>query len=186
MNRTPVIAGSSLLTLIFCVLHFVVRLPNTNVDNKLPNLDEDANAVHIKILNQKELNELFSYTAEFDVEEPIKVKPAKNTKKNNKKKQPVKIMSLEEQNKQSGELFDLFQGNDKYRLMATFNQNEQHFAVIEKINLLNNQKAQIRLNKNEQLANYKIQHILGDSISLVQGERLIQLNLFSTEKNHDK
>lgn len=128
------------------------------------------------VLSDNDKQEILSKLGEYDVVKTMSQTNKKTTKNNNKPK--VFIMGMEDQLKQQGVLSDLFAGNDKYKLIATFDDNGAKFALLSKQDLVSGKMEKARVNLGESLANYKLTEIKNKSVQLEQGERVVQLQLF--------
>lgn len=126
-----------------------------------------------KTLNRPNVKGLLTKLNDYD-------KPPKPVVKLPKKvvKKTVKLMTKEEQAKQSGARVDLFSGEDKYELIGTFFNSRERYALIKKTHLISGKVNQIKLNEGQRLAEYKLTHVKNDLVNFSEGERLVTLKMF--------
>ena len=130
----------------------------------------------IRFLGEQQKSELVEILKNYDVKKkPKKVVKAPVKKQENK----AKIMSLEEQNSQHGELLDLFVGNNKYKLLGTFDDNGDRFAHLIESDLVTGKVSDLRLDTGKELSGgYFVTQVDGNSVQLEKDDRVISLQLF--------
>jgi hypothetical protein len=167
------------LVLLWGAIDFNTRLAISNDSIKELSVDTNNNIVIVKILEQSKVKNLILSLARYDVEEVMDTKPRVKIVKT---KQAV-LMTIEEQNKQAGELNNLFDGENKFSLIATFNDSQKKFILLNKLNLVSGKEEQIRLFLGEKLAVYNLNSINHDYVVLSHGQRQIYLKLFIMKNN---
>jgi len=85
-------------------------------------------------------------------------------------------MSEADQLAQQGSLNQLYAGNIRYRLVGIFDKNE-HFAVIQQLDVSTNEQSLVKVNVLERLKNYKITKIFPNKVTL-ESDNNGQVTLF--------
>jgi len=176
MSKQMSIISSIGFVLFLCLLDFFSRLVIThNYSDATLNFKAN-NSFAVKLLSPPEVDALTKLLATFDVEKPAT--PPVTVAAPKVVKPQVKLLSIAEQMQQQGKLSGLFDGSNKFTLVATFDDQGKKFALIHQKNLINNAESNIRLFVGQSIANYKLTQVSSNSVDLVQGDRLIQLQLF--------
>lgn len=110
-------------------------------------------------------------------------KPKPKVKQNKPSKPKVQIMSLEQQNAQQGVKEKLFSGEKEYSLVAIFAEQADKFALLSERHLVSGTVKSVKLVAQEALDNYKVKQIGNNHIELVDGDRVISLQLFLKNKS---
>lgn len=176
MNNHKVIIATLAIILMLSLLDFNSRLLVSSADSKMNNQEIDSNENAVQILSNEKVQELTTLLAEFDVKK-VAQKP-KETVKAKVITPKITLMSKAEQEKQSGNLSDLFHGEDKYELIATFNDSIKKFALIQKTHLMTNKTTTIKLYQGEDLVGYQLQNVGFEELLFVKEHRKINLKLF--------
>jgi hypothetical protein len=158
-----------------CLFDFWTRLSPPSEDHNWNKTNQQSQPVALKILAKSQADSIRAAIGQFDVIAPPPVKL---------KDEPVtkvvvpEVMSTEQQNKQSGNLDELFDGVNKFTLRATFNDNGQRFALLEKEDQLTRKREKVVLRTDQSIANYTVGKINNTAITLKNGERIVKLQLF--------
>jgi len=165
---------------LLCLIDFTVRLmPNADLIKANSSDNEFVNS-SITVLSDAQRKKIDDLLALFDVEAV-----QKNTSKTVSKvvKPTISLMSKEEQLRQEGELVDLFDGEDKYSLVATFFDGDKRFGVFTKTHLPTGKKSHFRLYENEKVSIYKLTRVSNEFVEFSNGLRKVQMHLFLIKKN---
>ena len=140
--------------------------------------DQDNNSLpegSIQFLSDQTRARISAALESFDV---VKKVPVRKPTAKIKEQEKPQIMSVEEQKRQKGQLTDLYAGNSKYKLLATFDNNGQKFAHIIASDMVSGRVSNLRLDVGSKLSEYLVTAIDGNSVQLKQGTRLVSLQLF--------
>ena len=176
MKNNFAIVGAGIATVLICMLDFLFRLGtevDTNKAQELPTVKASVNVAFLSGSTEEKIEQLLS---KYDVLE--KKIEEKNTQPNKPVKPKVILMSADQQNLQSGKLTGLFDGEDEYKLIATFFNSQKRFALLKKTHLPSNKVIQIRVDEGELLSGYRLEKVNTDFILFIKQNREIQLQLF--------
>ena len=160
-----------------CLLDFWTRLSPSSQEHNWNKANQQSQPVALKFLAKSQAASIRAAIGQFDVVAP----PAPPVRL---KDEPVtevvepEIMSTGQQNKQSGNLDEFFDGVNKFTLRATFNDNGQRFALLEKEDLRTLKLEKVVLRTDQLIANYTVGKINNTAITLINGERIVNLQLF--------
>ena len=160
-----------------CLLDFWTRLSPSSQEHNWNKANQQSQPVALKFLAKSQAASIRAAIGQFDVVAP----PAPPVRL---KDEPVtevvepEIMSTGQQNKQSGNLDEFFDGVNKFTLRATFNDNGQRFALLEKEDLRTLKLEKVVLRTDQLIANYTVGKINNTAITLKNGERIVELQLF--------
>ena len=90
-------------------------------------------------------------------------------------------MQVNEQANQQGILDKLYSGEYKYRLMATFNQDED-FALLLKTHQLTDETSLVKLKSSQNLDQYQVEQIEHNHLTLNAAGRKVTLTVFNVKK----
>lgn len=121
----------------------------------------------------------------WDVVEKQEEAPKKTASKPQPSRPKPFIMGLEHQKQQQGALMDLFDGNIKYHLVATFNNRGNQYALIFSHDLTSDTKKNVRVELGKNLASYTLTKIHTNFIRLEHQQRVIELQLFNYKQKNN-
>jgi hypothetical protein len=179
MSKSPIIV--SLVLLLILATDYLTRL-SPEVDSSVKReIDTSREPLKINILTQDSVEALQSRLAKYDVEK--KPEPVEPQQKAQISKPKVYIMPEDEQRNQQGKLDQLFDDKYKYVLRATFNNDGERFAVLERHDLEALKMEKITMKLGDALAGYRSQEIGNTYIKLKKDERIVELRLFIHKVN---
>jgi len=181
MNKHKSLFLVVLVTFCLCSVDFLSRFLTTEKSTVADSLNINASEDSTRFLRANDEVKIKALLATFDV---VDVKLPKQTKKPmviNKPK--INLMSKTLQQQQKGILASLFDGEDKYTLVATFDDSHKKFALISKMHLLSGKTSQIRLYEGDKISDYSLSKVSHDFVEFSLGVRLIKLPLFSLTPN---
>ena len=167
------------LVLLFAVWDFFTRLDavSSNVKAK-SNVESQFINAGIK-LDAELKNKILALFSLYDLPPPLIVKT------------PVKVsaakagLSIAQQNKQSGELAQLYLGDYRYTPLGVFkesnlikNSDKVIFAVLIQQNVNTNVTKEIKVVLNQSLSPYRVSNITDTMIEFSAKTRVVQLSLF--------
>lgn len=162
-------------------MDFQSRLATRDTEQvKMESLDK-ITALEVALLDEQSKQKIQALLTNFDVEEKA---PAKVAVKKEKPVPQVFIMGQEQQAQQQGSLLDLYDGNHKFQLIATFNDSGQKFALLLQKDLVTGKSEKIRLGMGEKISHYSLTKIDNRAIQVELDGRVIQLQLFQYKQPH--
>lgn len=179
MGSRNYIIAAFVATLLVVSFDFSGRLLPESTEDTLANKQSgQAEKPSVTFLSSQQQTALNEVLGKYDVVKPEKNETNVRKAKKRKKKDRVKLLSREEQLAQAGALEGLFDGKNKYTLIATFNNDGEKFALIHRQHLISKKRAKFRVNLSEKVARYKVDKIEAKYIALVDGDRTVLLQLF--------
>lgn len=167
----------TVLSLLIFIQDFYSRvLPDSGIGDSQQN-ESDFSLPTIRFLTDSHKGEILKQLNTYDVivkPKPVAKKPVKKTQA-----PKVFIMSEDEQKQQQGQLSSLYDGNQQYKLVATFDDDGSQFALITQQDLLSGVSRQIRVNLGGSISAYKLTKIDSKSVQLNTQNRVVQLQLFT-------
>ena len=175
MVTKPLIYVSGILVLVLCVDFYSRVLPSGSESAELLAMDS-APAIPMRLLPDGRKERINSRLSEWDVKQQAPKPVSTQTKPVNEKPKPF-IMDAQSQLRQNGDLIDLYDGNNKYKLVATFDDGVP-FALINKHNLVSGKQESIKINKGEALSMYTLAEVTSKNVVLTHEGRVVTLQLF--------
>ncbi|GAA0353812.1 hypothetical protein GCM10009092_17730 [Bowmanella denitrificans] len=155
---------------------FYGRLLSAQQESGTYELTENTFEIPLGVLSSEQAESIKQALDKFD-----KKAPPKESKPAAEQPKKLYVMSKEEQLAQAGALDTLYDGNNKYRLRGTFDEKKSRFAVLEVQDLESGKVEQMQVSVGQYLSGYKLTDMTGQSVTLEQNNRVINLYLFITK-----